>query len=590
MQTIYDFITQQETAYQKPVSLEDGWNWSMKDHLRRSFLYKNFQFEEENGNRDLRPNKNIILGIRNLENRTEGFDVKDIDLFVDDEDDYYQSLLVKKYHEKWALDNQIDTLIDEIVDSYGDYGGVLVRNTGEARPEVIDLRTICFCNQKNILAYPFGIKHTLSTTELRKMDQWWLPDNGATCTIDELIILSKDKDGNDPTEIDIYEVNGDLPIGWLKENDDQNKKSEQQIQIVAFYKKQDGKEQGVTLFKKRQPKLLFKFLARDEIKGRALGRGGIEELFEAQKWTNWGEIKVTEMLESASKMIGVTDDPTLSAKHPTGLKDVDNMEFIELQQGKQMTILNNYPRNLTLFNDSLERWERHAGILGSAGEQSLSSETPSGMPFKLYEAKNIEDKSMHYFRRGKIAVFLDEIYRDWVLPHIAKEIAKDQKFLSELSADEMQGVVKNMAIKQWNRYVVGRILNGQKIEENKDVFIQKMMEDGLVSGNKKFIKILKNEITKNLSVRTNIAGKQKNLALLTDKLVSVVRQYLSTPQLRQDPEMTKLLNTILESSGLSPIMFGSSPAPMQIQSQPQARGGTEALKSISEANKETINV
>ena len=64
--TIYDFISQQKNSYQKPIQLEDGWSWSMKDHLRRSFLYKNSQFEEENENRYLRPNKNIILAIRNL--------------------------------------------------------------------------------------------------------------------------------------------------------------------------------------------------------------------------------------------------------------------------------------------------------------------------------------------------------------------------------------------------------------------------------------------------------------------------------------------------------------------------------------------
>ena len=93
---IYDYIKEQEVAYQKPISLTDGWDWCMKDHLRRSFLYKNSQFEEENENRNLRPNKNIVLAIRNVQNRLEGFDVKDIDLYVDDADDYHLSLLTRK--------------------------------------------------------------------------------------------------------------------------------------------------------------------------------------------------------------------------------------------------------------------------------------------------------------------------------------------------------------------------------------------------------------------------------------------------------------------------------------------------------------
>lgn len=587
--TIYDFIRKQEVSYQKPIQLEDGWNWSMKDHLRRSFLYKNSQFEEENENRDLRPNKNIILAIRNVQNRTEGFDVKDIELYVNDPDEYYKSFLVKKFHDKWTLENQIDTFIDDIVDSYGDYGGVLVRDTTKNRPEVIDLRSLAFCNQTDILAYPFAIKHSFSPSQLREMDKWGQDSNGATISIEDFLILTKDKNGDEEKEIYIYEVHGWLPKEWMNDERtaEESKKDLAQIQIVAYYKKQDGKEQGVTLFRKREPKLPFKFLARDKIIGRSLGRGGIEELFEPQKWTNWDEIKVTEMLEAASKMIGVTNDPTLSAKHPTGMKDMDNMEIMEIGEGRDLRILDTYPRNLNVFNDSLERWQVHVQQLGAASE-GLMGETPSsGTPFKLYEAQNIEAKSMHRFRQGQIAVFMDEIYRDWVLPHIAQEIINDQNFLSTLSADEMLEIAKKVAIKEWNKFVKDKVLvNGQIVTENKDEYIQKKTDEFLSTGNKKFIKILKGEFkNKPLDVFTNIAGKQKNLALLTDKLVNVMRQFLATPQIRQDPEMVKLLNIILESSGMSPIMFGSSPL-MQMPQQ----GGTQPLQQLGQTTKETAIV
>jgi hypothetical protein len=568
MYSIYDFIKEKETEYQKPIQLEDGWDWSMKDHLRRSFLYKNSQFEEENENRNLRPNKNIVLAIRNVENRTEGFDVKDINLYVDDPDESYKSFLVKKYHDKWALENAIDTAIDESVDSYGDYGGTLVRDTSESRPEIIDLRTLAFCNQRNILTYPFCIKHNYSPSQLREMTEWGLDSNGATIDIESFLTLCKDEE-----EIFAYELHGTVPIEWLdkKRQSEESKKDLQQIQIVAYYKKEDGNEQGVTLFRKREPKLPFKFLKRDDIKDRALGRGGVEELVEPQKWTNWNEIKITEMLEAASKMIGVHNDPTLAAKHPTGMKDMDNMEFIELQEGKELRILDTYPRNLAVFNDSLERWQVHAQQLGSASEQLLGGDLNSGVPFKLYEAKNIDDKSMHRFRQGKIAVFWDEIYRDWIIPHISSEIANDHTFLAELSADEMQKVVEQVAINESNRIIVEKVLNGEDVTPEEQTSLMEKSKQGFLKDNKKFIKILKKEITKPLSVMTNIAGKQKNLALLTDKIVGVLRQYLATPQIRQDPEMNKLLNVILESSGLSPIMFGASPMPPQApQGAPQA--------------------
>ena len=63
------------------------------------------------------------------------------------------------------------------------------------------------------------------------------------------------------------------------------------------------------------------------------------------------------------------------------------------------------------------------------------------------------------------------------------------------------------------------------------------------------------------------------------RLVNVLRQYIATPQIRQDPEMTKILNTILESSGLSPIMFGPASALPQPEVQ-QGGGSTQPLQAL----------
>ena len=51
----------------------------------------------------------------------EGFDVKDIIPFVDDVDLAYKSFLTKKYHRKWARKNEIDTFIDDVVESAIDW-------------------------------------------------------------------------------------------------------------------------------------------------------------------------------------------------------------------------------------------------------------------------------------------------------------------------------------------------------------------------------------------------------------------------------------------------------------------------------------
>src|SRR3990167_4720188 len=154
---IYETVIEEKNAYLKPINVLEGWDWGMRDHLRKSTLYKNSQFEVQNDKRDKRPFKNIVRPILNIQYRTEGFDVKDIEIYVNNPETYYKSFLVKKFHDKWALDNEIDSFIDEVVGSYVDYGGVLVKNVNGAKPEVVNLLTLAFCDQTDILSGSFAI-------------------------------------------------------------------------------------------------------------------------------------------------------------------------------------------------------------------------------------------------------------------------------------------------------------------------------------------------------------------------------------------------------------------------------------------------
>jgi len=582
IKNIYDFVEHSITEYESPkgIELEDGWSWWMKGHLRRSFLYLNGQFEEQNENRDLRPNKNIVLPIMNVQYRTEGFDVKDIELYIENPDQYYKSMLVRKYHPWWALNNDIDTFIDQMTVSFCTYGGVLTRKTENAKPEVVQLRTLAFCNQTDILNYPFAIRHSFSPSQLRTENKKWGKEKyGASIDVETLIKLVE-KEGE--KHIEVFEVHGTLPTEWLGDNeqyDPEKSKDTQQVQIIAFYKKPEGQKQGVCLFRHREPSLPFKFKKRDEVEERAVGRGGVEELFEPQVWTNQNEIWITEMLEGASKTLFASDDPSFKSRN--NLSSVKNNEVLKLMDGKQVAQIDTYPRNLALFNDSVARWQQHGQLLGSASDPLLGETPSSGTPFKLFEAQQLESKSMHRYRQGQLATFMDEIYRDWILPHLANEISNEHTFMDELSVDEMQEVVEKVTTKKTNQLKKNLILSGQIVDDSLlEDFKVKIREDLLKQGNKRFFKILKGEMKDaNLKVRTNIAGKQKNLALLTDKLVNVMRQYIATPQIRQDPEMAKLLNVILESSGLSPIMFG--PAPAVVNTQPS--NATQPLQQLSQS-------
>lgn len=594
-QDIYAYITQEETAYQLPIDV-NGWDWSMAEHLKTSFFYKNGRLLT--GNTDDKPVKNIVKPIINLQNRATGFDVKDIELYINDLKQYYKSFMVNKWHDSWALENKIDTFIDDFVASYIDYGLTLIKKLkGQVAPEVIDLQSIAFCDQSDILSAPIGIKHYFSPDQLKDFEVlgWGDEKNGATVTVDELIILSRDervnKDGKQSKstgkQIKVYEVHGTLDENYLPNTEDVEENSfVGQMQIVAFYQKEKGKKQGVTLFAGKEKDSPFKALKRDKIFGRACGFGGIEELFEDQVWTTYSTIKKKDMLDAASVTILKTTDAAFAKRN--NVKDMENLEIAVLQENTDLSQVDTFPRNIALFDKSVEEWQAHAQQMGSANESILGENPTSGTPFALQQLVTAESHSLHEFRKGQIASFFsDEIYKDWLIPDAVKEITKGKEFLADLDADELQQIADSTVQSQVELMKVDRILDGKEAatEEEIQIFEAQTRNEFMRGGRRRFLKILKGEMKDApMSVRVNIVGKQKNLAGMTDKLVNIFRQIVATPQVLDDPRMANLFNQIIESSGLSPIDFGYTNVKKQLetpQQQPQPASATAPIEDLT---------
>jgi hypothetical protein len=589
-QTIYDYIKQEEIAYSLPISLVDGGEWNMKEHVRLSTLYKNSMYRDGKGSvtslsENDKPFKNIILPILNLQYRAEGFDVKDIEIYVDDPYNYFKSFLVRKYHEKWANENEIDTFIDDMVESYIDFGGALIKEVDDVKPEVVPLQSLAFCDQTDLSGGPIGIKHYFSPDQLMEMAEfgWGNDANGATASLEEIIERSEhSKETNDDRNnktpgkyVEVYEVQGVLPSKFLDETI--SEKYVRQTQIVTFIQEVNGQKMGITLFAKKRKNSPFKILLRDKIYGRALGRGGIEELFQSQIWTNYSEIQKKNMLDAASKVIFQTTDAAFANRNK--VFDMENGEISILAEGTQLPVtqIDTTPRSLALFEKLTDDWSAHAQMTASANDSIMGENPTSGTPFKLQELVTSESHSLHEYRKGKIATFLQTVYRDWIIPGLGKEITKGQQFMTELSLDEMQYVANAIVQCKVGEMMKEKVLNGEEIHpEEMDEAKELIRSSFSKGGNKRFISILEGEMKDlPLQVSVNIAGKQKNLSLIVDKLTNVFRQIVAAPQVLDDPRMAKLFNQIIEASGLDPIDFylpeSEKPKPQEQPAPPQSQ-------------------
>lgn len=564
---IFDYITTQEANYIQAIPINDSWSWSMKTHIKTSELYNNSQLIT--GKSDFKPVKNITRPILNLQHRTEDIELKDVQIYINEADKYYLSFLVKKYHDDvYAVENDLDTFFDELNVSRIDFGGGLSKKLNKPAPEVVPLQSIAFCDQTDILSAPFGLKHYYSPDQLFDMESagWGKTTNGATISLEDLVKLSKEeKKNNDNSKqvvktpgryIEIYEVHGNLPKKFA-DSKDTSEKYETRLYIVAFYQKKDSDEkQGVILYTEKEPKLPFKLTKRDPVFGRALGFGGAEELFEAQAWTNYDMIRQQDMLDAASKTIlKASGGESSKIAQKQKIKDLDNLEIIDVGEGGDLSMVDTFPRNYQLFEKSISAWEMHAKDIGASQDPIQGKEPTSGTPFASLQAQIQQGLGLHEYRRGQFAKHIEEIYRDWIIPDIENKITDGFNFLSELSLEEIQYVsaaMINNAVEKKIREVV--FSGGQVYDQDKQTFMQLAQAEFQKKGNKYFLETLKGDFKDtSLGVKVSVAGKSKNLANMVGQLTNVFKTVISNPYILQSPPIAKLFNKIIEASGLEPI-------------------------------------
>lgn len=591
---IYSYIQEQENRFETEESqVGDNFYWSFRNHVQMIFhLINNKFFTGENN--WLRAFKQVMRPLTRLSMWTEDLEVKDITFFIEETTGRVLSFLVKKYHDEvYVREHDIDTLLDEITESDITYGGV-VNQKGVKRPETIPLQSIAFCDQTDILGGPIAFKHYFSPDKLREMKKfgWGEEKNGADISLDDLCILASDEKkspalSEKPNKttgktIEIYIIRGNLPEHYLKDNDNMED-FYNQIQIRAFYTNHEGNKEGVCLYRKKEEEGNIKFHTSEKVYQRALGYGDGESFLHPQVWTNFLTIHKTNLLEAASKVPLYTDDSSYTTKNK--IQDMENLEITTIEENKKIyQVPTAAPANIQVMANEITSWYESAQFQGAAFDSLLGKEESAGTTFKGQERLVAQGRGWHDRRRGQRAKYIEEIYRDWIIPDIVKEITKGKKFLATLSTEEMSWVADQLAISVTNKRIKEMILNGKLVtKEEQDMFVQTFKQDFLKKGNKQLLEILKDEF-KDIEVKIgiNIGNKQRNLAGLSDKVLSVLQFALANPQAVNNSGTAKIINQILEYSGLNEVDFQElTKVTQEMVSQGQQQGQPMAQPSLS---------
>lgn len=563
-QDIFSYITQEIENYKtNRVPLTGSKDWNMREHIERCTNVANAWYHsgKNDGNR---PYDDIVTPIINVAFRSEGFDVKDIVPYVDDITEDYKSFLVKKFHPQWARTNEFDTFIDDLVETSIIYDLALVKNVNDTKPEIVDLKTIAFCDQTDVMAGPICIEHQYTVEDLLAYKGKWNDDK-----IEEAILLSVEEKSNiiaddqtvkTPSKyIKAYELRGLLPKKWIDDKADKFE-YENQMHIVCFYTDKEGNKNGITLYKGLDKPLTdsFKSLKIDRIrsKGRACGRSIVETLFEAQVWRNYDAIKIKELLDGAVTLFQTDSEEYKNQK----LSNLKTNTVLGHETGKPITRIDGNVQNLTAFTNDQIKQENSARILGSASDAQLGTNPVSGTPFALQSLIVQQGQGLHEYRQGKIATFFaDVLYRDWILQYLVDDMNKGVKFSETLSLDEIQEIAPKIARSRVQKDIVKMILETGKVPtlEERDQMEKIKSQEIIDKGQRQFFEIIKDELKDvPIKVFVNIKGKQRYMAQNADKITNILREVMKNPQAFSTiPGISKAFNQVLEESGMSPIDF-----------------------------------
>lgn len=584
--SIYSFIKEEENKFEtQEVQIGTNWYWNFKNHVQLIFHLIHGVFYT-GANDWLRTFSQIMRPLLRLSFWTEDLEVKDVEFYTENDNGRVKSFFTKKYHDEiYTNEHDLDTLFDEITESDITYGGALVQK-GLKRPEVLPLQSIAFCDQTDLLGSPVAFKLNFSPDKLREMSKygWGKDSNGADTSLEDLCVLANaektpvglDNKNQVPGKtIEVYILRGNMPEHYLKDNDNMDDWYNQ-LQIRAFYTKQDGKyngKEGVCLYRKKESEGGLKLHISEKVYGRALGYSDGEALLPQQIWTNFLSIHEMNMLEAGSKVPLYTDDPTYTQKNK--IQDMENLEITTIEENKRIfQVPTAATTNIQLFMRKKDSLYESAQLNVAAFDSIMGKEESSGTTFKGQERLVAQGRGWHDRRRGQRAKFIEEIYRDWIIPDIQKEIVKGKKFLATLTTQEMAWVADQLATKAVNERIKDIILKGNMItKEDQDLMMQTFKQDFFKKGNKQLLEILKDEFEdEELKVRVNVAGKQKNLVNQSDKILSIIQFAATNPQgwmmIKQDPALSQAFNDLLEYSGISPVSFETFAQQMPQMAQP----------------------
>lgn len=552
----------------KSVQIVDGLFYNQYQVLKKVEYYWNSEYI--NGKNDelgrIKPFYNISKFRVNVATRATDLDVKDVRITSDNKNDRVRSMLLNHELKNWFKEADFSKLLNDWGKTRAKYGGVLIKKCYNDGKEL----EIELVEWKNVITDQIDIEkgvvievHYMSPSELSKKIGVWDNVEDAMKLATKSRGMKGNKDEATEKRVPIYEVHGEFPQTYnpkISIEDADPNVYERMIFIVAG----NDTSKQVLLWSDKEDENPYRYLAWDNVSGRGLGIGIVEDGFEAQMWTNDAVIAEKNVMDLAGKVFVKTTSKQLGNNI---LTDMETGQVLEMEDGADASLLNLAPSSLPQFQNTVERWNTQYERATNTFEAVTGETLPSNTPLGSVAIQSAQASSFFDYRREEAGIFWVETLTDWVVPYLIKKINKDHILSSDFSSDELKIIDSAFSTYEANTRVKEAILSGKIVtaedySQAVDAFTQFIGQDGkrrYIDVPKDYFKDYEDNITIDITGETR--NKQATLQTI-DNLMSKI----SNPALLQDPNFMGLLNEQIELSGIN--FMPVAPQQPQMSQQP----------------------
>jgi len=442
METALDIIRKQEQDYiNSDTTISEYVKFSPKENIDKIEAYLNSK--HTSGPTDSlgreKPFFNIVTAAANVWYRATDIDRANIRIKATKSSNHTTALLADVKSKEWMRKSGFGVWLNDWGRTLARYGSAVskfVEKDGELVATVVPWNRL-IVDAIEFYGNPVIEKHYYTSAQLRKnklFDQKQV-ESLIESSLKSRETTGKDKQDNKAEYIEVYELHGEFEKELLTGKESDSEIYVQQVHICSFTMNDKGEYNDYTLYKgqEKNPYHITHLIKED---GRVMAIGAVEHLFEAQWMVNHNEKAIKDQLELASKLIFQTSDPAYQGKN-TG--DLDTGSILYHENNAPLTQLANNSHDIVSLQNNKTDWRGQATEASSTPDALKGVTPPSGTALGTVQITTAQGLSLFELMTENKGLALEEIWRQFVIPHIKKQLN---------TKDEIVAVLDDMGVKQ----------------------------------------------------------------------------------------------------------------------------------------------